>query len=113
MVLGSIMLLKTDSALEFIRISWSVILTTAVLTALFFLFLVRSVVKGQRLKPATGMEGIIGETGHALARIDPNGTVQVHGEIWKAESVSGSIEAGQKIRVTGIRDLLLFVEAVV
>src|SRR5688572_27228515 len=112
LVLGSIMLLKTDSALEFIRISWGVILSTAVLTALFFLFLVRSVIRGQRLKPVTGMEGIIGETGHALGRIDPNGTVQVHGEIWKAESVSGNIEAGQKIRVTGIRNLLLFVEPI-
>ncbi len=112
LVLGSIMLLKTDSALEFIRISWSVILSTAILTALFFLFLVRSVVKGQRLKPATGMEGIVGEMGHALVRIDPNGTVQVHGEIWKAESVSGNIDAGQKIRVTGIRNLLLYVEPI-
>lgn len=112
LVLGSIMLLKTDSALEFIRISWGVILSTAILTALFFLFLVRSVVKGQKLKPATGMEGIIGEIGHALARIDPDGRVQVHGEIWNAESVSGSIESGQKIRVTGIRNLLLYVEPI-
>ncbi len=112
LVLGSIMLLKTDSALEFIRISWSVILSTAILSALFFLFLVRSVVKGQRLKPATGMEGIIGETGIALAQIAPNGSVQVHGEIWNAESVSGNIEAGQKIRVTGIKNLLLYVEPI-
>ena len=112
LALGSIMLIRTDSALEFIRISWGVILSTTVATAAFFFFLVALAVKGQRAKPVSGVEGMIGEEGEALATLQPSGTVSVHGELWNAESVAGSIQAGQRIRVTAIRNLTLYVEPV-
>ncbi|MDB5192270.1 MAG: nodulation protein NfeD [Segetibacter sp.] len=112
LALGSIMLIRTDSALEFIRISWGVILSTTAITALFFFFLMALVVKGQKAKPVTGIEGIIGEEGEVLARLEPTGMVRVHGELWKAESISGSIEQGQKVKVTGINNLTLFVDRV-
>lgn len=108
--LGSMMLIRTDSALEILRISRSVIFTTTILTALFFLFLITMAIKAQKAKPVSGKEGIIGETGEALARLEPLGMVRVHGELWKAESVSGNIEEGQMIRVTGINNLTLSVE---
>lgn len=112
LALGSIMLIRTDSALEFIRISWGVILSTTAITALFFFFLMALVVKGQKAKPVTGIEGIIGEEGEVLARLEPTGMVRVHGELWKAESISGSIEQGQKVKVTAINNLTLFVDRV-
>jgi membrane-bound serine protease (ClpP class) len=112
LALGSMMLIRTDSALEFARISGSVIISTTVLSAVFFFFLIWLALKAQNLKPSTGIEGMVGETGEALARLEPVGTVRVHGELWKAESVSGSIMQGQKIRVTAIKDLTLFVEPV-
>ena len=110
LTLGSIMLIRTDSALEFMRISWGVIVPTTLVTAAFFFFLVGLAVKGQKLKSMTGIEGIIGEEGEALARLEPFGTVRVHGELWNAESVSGSIESGQKIIVKAIHNLTLYVE---
>jgi membrane-bound serine protease (ClpP class) len=110
LVLGSIMLIRTDSALEFARISWTVIFSTSLVTALFFLFIIGLAVKAQRAKPVTGVEGMIGETAETLARLEPTGTVRFHGEIWKAESISGSIKEGEKVRVTGVKDLKLFVE---
>jgi membrane-bound serine protease (ClpP class) len=85
-------------------------ISTTVVTALFFFFIIALAVKGQRKKPMSGKEGIIGETGEALAVLNPSGIVRVHGEIWKAESVSGHINMGQKVRVTAIKDLTLFVE---
>ncbi|HEY0677875.1 MAG TPA: nodulation protein NfeD [Chitinophagaceae bacterium] len=112
LALGSMMLIRSDSALEFIRISTSAIITTTVVTALFFFFLIGLAVKAQRAKPVTGIDGIVGEVGEALATLDPFGMVRVHGELWKAESVSGSIEQGQRIRVKGINNLTLFVEQV-
>jgi membrane-bound serine protease (ClpP class) len=110
LALGSIMLIRTDSALGFIRISTSVILATTIATALFFFFLVGLAVKAQRARPVTGIEGIIGEVGEALARLEPSGMIRVHGELWKAESISGIIEQGQKVRVTAISNLTLYVE---
>jgi membrane-bound serine protease (ClpP class) len=112
LVLGSIMLIRPNSALEFARISWSVIITTSVVTALFFLFIIGMALKGQRAKPVTGVEGMIGALGETLARLEPTGMVRVHGELWKAESTSGSIQQGQKIRVTAIKNLKLYVEQV-
>ncbi|MEJ7828106.1 MAG: nodulation protein NfeD [Segetibacter sp.] len=108
--LGSMMLIRTNSALEFIRISWGVIISTTVATALFFFFLIVLAVKAQKAKPVSGIEGMVGEMGETLARLEPSGMVRVHGELWKAESVSGSIDKGQKIKVTAIKNLTLYVE---
>jgi membrane-bound serine protease (ClpP class) len=106
------MLIRTESALEFLRISTSVILSTTIVTALFFFFLISLAIKGQKAKPITGIEGIIGEEGEALARLEPVGMVRVHGELWKAESVSGSIEEGERIKVKALHNLTLVVEQV-
>ena len=110
LTLGSIMLIRADSALEFMKISWGVIVPTTLLTAAFFLFLVGLAVKGQKLRTTTGIEGIIGEEGVALANLEPSGTVRVHGELWNAESVSGNIEKGTRIIVKAIHNLTLYVE---
>ena len=112
LALGSIMLIRTDSALEFMRISWGVIVPTTLVTAAFFFFLVGLAIKGQKLKSITGMEGIIGEEGEALATLEPSGMVRVHGELWKAEAVSGTINKGQKIIVKAIHNLTLYVDKI-
>lgn len=112
LALGSMMLIKPDSGLEFMRISWGVILTTTITTALFFFFLIGLAVKGQKVRVQTGEEGIIGEIGEALASLQPSGMVRVHGELWKAESVSGTIDSGQKVKVTAINNLTLYVKHV-
>jgi membrane-bound serine protease (ClpP class) len=91
-------------------LSWSVIITAVVVTSLFFLFIVGLGLKAQRAKPATGLEGMIGETGEAVDELNPNGMVRVHGELWNAQSQGEAIKPGQKIKVTGIRNLTLFVE---
>ncbi|MBC7745659.1 MAG: nodulation protein NfeD [Flavobacterium sp.] len=112
LAIGSMMLIKTDSALDFMQISLTVILAITITTALFFSFLIGMAVKGQKIKVQTGIEGIIGEEGEALASLEPSGMVRVHGELWKAESVEGKISTGQRIKVTAINNLTLFVKAV-
>lgn len=112
LTLGSIMLIRADSALEFMKISWGVIVPTTLITAAFFLFLVGLAVKGQKLRSTTGMEGIIGEEGITLANLEPTGMVRVHGELWNAESTSGNIEKGKKIMVKAIHNLTLYVEQI-
>jgi membrane-bound serine protease (ClpP class) len=109
LLLGSLMLIRPDSSLEFIRISRSVIIACTTVTALFFLFVIGAGIRAQRAKPVTGIEGFMGETGETLEPLDPLGNVRVHGEIWQAESVSGRIEAGEKILITAMKNLKLFV----
>jgi membrane-bound serine protease (ClpP class) len=110
LLLGSMMLLRTDEALEFYRISWGVIISSVVFSSLFFLFVVGAGLRAQRSKPATGLETMIGETGESLETLDPAGAVWVHGEIWQAESLSGTINKKAKVRVAQLRNLTLLVE---
>src|SRR5207249_1744876 len=63
MLLGSLFLIRSDSSLEFARISRSVIISAVATSAFFFLFVIGLGLKAQRAKPVTGLEGLIGETG--------------------------------------------------
>jgi membrane-bound serine protease (ClpP class) len=112
LLLGSMMLIRKIPNMEFLRISWGVIIPTVVVTALFFLFVIGAGLRAQRGRAITGVEGIIGETGVALDNLYPAGSVLVHGEIWRAEALTANIEKGQKIRVTGIDNLKLRVELI-
>jgi membrane-bound serine protease (ClpP class) len=112
LLLGSFMLIQSNSSLEFVRISRSVIISTVIVTTLFFLFIIGLGLKAQRAKPVTGIEGLAGESGETMEELDPMGFVRVHGEMWKAESLSGKIEKGRRIRIVGIENLKLFVEPI-
>jgi membrane-bound serine protease (ClpP class) len=68
LILGSMMLIRSESALEFVQLSFSVILTCAALSLLFFMFLVGLGVRALRSKPTTGQEGLVGEVGEAMAK---------------------------------------------
>lgn len=110
LALGSIMLINSESSLEFIRISWSVIVPAVLLTAAFFAFAVGMGIRAQRRKPTTGIEGLVGEVGEAITTLNPNGRVRVHGEIWNATSDEGKIAAGTPIIVLSIQNLQLRVK---
>lgn len=112
LLLGSMMLIREDTG-GIGRISWSVIITSTIVTATFFLAIIGLGIKAQRAKPVIGQEALLGETGVSLAPLDPAGTVLLHGEIWKAVSHSGNIEKGTKIRVIDRQGFTLFVEPVV
>ena len=54
---------------------------------------------------------VVGQRGLVKSRLDPVGTVQVRGELWKAERRDGpAIEDGQFVRVLEARGLTLVVE---
>ncbi len=69
------------------------------------------VFRSQISKPKTGDEGLIGEIGVARSRLEPEGKVFVHGELWNA-SASETIEEGSKVRVVAVDRLTLRVEKV-
>src|SRR4051812_2659841 len=110
LLLGSLMLIRPDSSWNFVSLSLSVIITSVAITALFFLFVIGLGIKAQRAKPVTGIEGMIGSIGESIETLDLSGRVQVHGELWNAESMSGMINKGEKIRVVGMKNLKLNVE---
>ncbi len=113
MTLGSLMLIEQppDVFSPVLSISLSVIVTTVALTTLFFLFIVSMAVKTIKRQVTTGAEGMLGEIGIAQNKIDHDGTITIHGEIWKAHS-SRPVKKGEKVRVLSVTNLVLEVEKV-
>ncbi len=111
LLLGSMMLIRDDTG-GIGRISWSVIITSTIVTAAFFLFIIGLGIRAQRARPVIGQEALLGEAGISLAPLDPTGTVLLHGEIWQAVSHSGSIEKGAKVRVIDRKGFTLYVEQI-
>src|SRR5579864_7413317 len=106
-VFGSLLL--TEKQLPFLRISITLILTMAGLTAAFFAFAVGAGIRAQARKVHTGREALLGAIGVTRTDLGPSGTVFVDGELWSAEPEDGTIPAGQRVRVVQIRGLHLVV----
>jgi membrane-bound serine protease (ClpP class) len=105
LVLGSVMLIDSPSSLEFVSLSWSVIIPSVVCTALFFLFAIGMGIRAQRLTPSTGQEGLVGEVGEALTDLRPDGQVRVHGEIWRAVTSGPPVARGTRVVVEAVENL--------
>lgn len=110
LLLGSLMLIRNQSTLEFVRISRIAIIAFTVTTTLFFLFVVGMGLRAQRAKVVTGIEGLVGAIAYALDILDPAGTVIFQGEVWNAVSLTGRIDKGDKVRVREMKNLTLYVE---
>lgn len=62
-------------------------------------------------KSATGSVSVVGSTGLVDTKLDPHGTVLIHGELWRACSDNGTgMVPGSKIKVVGTRGHLLLVK---
>jgi membrane-bound serine protease (ClpP class) len=109
LILGSLMLIDTEPGMEYLAISWQVLVPTVIFTFLFFVFIIGLGLKAQRRKPTTGAEGLVGESGTVIQRLAPEGRVRIHGEIWFARTDSPPLETGTDVIVTAVNDLLLTV----
>lgn len=94
--LGALLLFDTPDS--DIRVGYGVVIASTAAIALFFAYVVFYLIKAQHLKPQTGMEGLIGETGTAVSDIGESGKVYVLGEYWDAVS-DPPIKEGEKIKV--------------
>lgn len=97
--LGSMMLLKTDSPLEFARISNSVIIPTVLLVAAFFGGTAWFGLRAQNEKVSTGEDALIGAEGEVSEDFSDQGWIMVQGELWQASSNGVSFKKGDKVVV--------------
>lgn len=107
MILGSLMLFKTD--IPSMQVSLWVILPTALVTAGFFAGVVGMAWKTRHQKSVSGIEGFIGLEGTARTEINPLGQILIQGEIWEAVS-SEPIRKGETVEVTAIEGLKLHIK---
>lgn len=110
LLIGSMMLFRASSSLDMIAISRSIIISATAITSALFLFAIGMGLKAQRLKHATGAEILIGKVGESFQDLNPRGQILIEGDVWNAESASGLINKGERVKVTGIKGLTLVVE---
>ncbi|MBL7165293.1 MAG: serine protease [Dehalococcoidales bacterium] len=60
-------------------------------------------------RPLTGKEALRGKTATVRTALEPEGTVSLEGELWKAVSQEGYIEVGVTVEIRKIEGLKLFV----
>ncbi|RLG30906.1 nodulation protein NfeD [Methanosarcinales archaeon] len=67
------------------------------------------VMKTRLTKPTTGREELVGEVVRAETDIDPEGTIHIHGEIWRV-SAAESVRKGEDVVIRDVDGLTLIVE---
>jgi membrane-bound serine protease (ClpP class) len=106
--LGTLMLFNHEPTGYHLPMSW--IISSTLVTALFFIFVISKGIRAQFKPIQAGRETMLGQTVKALSRIDPQGgKVFIEGEHWNAVSET-PIEAGQPVVVTSIEGLTLKVK---
>jgi membrane-bound serine protease (ClpP class) len=108
LVFGSLMLF--DSPEPALRLSLSVVLPAAIITAIFFIITFKLAYKAHKRKPVTGIQGLEGLEGFAKTNITTDdGMVIVQGEYWKAYS-DEPIQKKERIVVQEVKGLKLKVK---
>ena len=107
LVVGSLILIS--SAAPYFQINRWLIVGTVIVVAAFFVLVVGAIVRGQRRRPVSGEEDLVGRMAVARTTLDPKGKVFVEGEIWNAEVDAGKVEIGEAVTITRVEGLELFV----
>ena len=107
LVIGSMMLFR--SADPVMRASPPMIAGMAVLIVVSVALLARLAWGAAHNRVATGQEGLVSLRGEVFSRLDPDGKVEVRGELWNAKSKT-VIDEGAEIVVTAVDGMTLYVE---
>jgi membrane-bound serine protease (ClpP class) len=98
-----------DSPDRSIGLSWGTIVAVVGFSAAVSVFVLSKGLMIQRKRPMTGAGGLVGTAGTVRGRLDPDGTVFVHGEYWTARSIDGPIGVGEAVRVDRVEGKTLIV----
>ncbi len=106
MVLGGLMLVKTDA--PFLQVSLSFLLPTVLMVGTAALALAWRSFRIGGQQPVTGREAMIGSVGIARTDLMPRGQIWLQGELWEAVS-QRPIRQGEEAEIIGIQGLTLSV----
>jgi membrane-bound serine protease (ClpP class) len=108
-VAGSILLLDPN-AIGY-HLNLTLIFTMALLNLIFFIIIIRMILKIRKKQIVTGREELINMVGIAEENFVKHGWIIIHGERWEAIS-KVPIKAGEKVSVKEVDGLLLRVEPI-
>lgn len=108
MIFGALLLV--DGPIPEMRVHLVTALVVSVPLGAIAVFLMTLVMKAHKNRVTTGTEAMVGEIGVARTKLQPEGKVFVHGELWNATAGS-EIAAGTRVRVRAVDGLRIVVEA--
>jgi membrane-bound serine protease (ClpP class) len=108
MLIGSLMLYDTPETTG-IRLSWYVIVPAVGTTAGLVFFAVSMGIRALYRPSVTGEAAMVGRRAIARSALAPEGQVFIDGELWRAVSPDGRIEAGEAVQITAVDGLTLTV----
>ncbi len=104
-ILGGLFLFSTP---EFdYQVPLSAIIATAVSLGAIFFFIMGKAVSSLRLKPASGMDSLVGALGITKTELNPKGIVFADGTLWQATTEGPSVAEGEEVEIVGVQGLRL------
>ncbi|MCS7062176.1 MAG: nodulation protein NfeD [Anaerolineae bacterium] len=108
LVIGVLILFNSPGSLPYFQVSVPFVITMSIAIGSAFLALVFLVLRARRRPVAVdSVTALVGQAAEVRQALNPRGTVQLAGETWSAESDSGPIAAGRRVRVVGVDGLTL------
>ncbi len=111
LIIGALVLFNSPGTPQFQRVSVPLVIGVSLVTAAIFFAAVTFAIRAQKVPIRTGHESLIGRVGVARSDLNPNGTVQMAGELWTAETETGEapIPAGTRVEVLRAEGVRVFV----
>src|SRR3989338_9217892 len=85
--------------LSFVLFILDVIAPMVISTTGLMVFVLPLIVKAQKRRASSGLESLVDAVGETKTDLAPKGMVHIKGEDWYAESLEGTIKAGEKVKV--------------
>ena len=111
LIIGALVLFNSPGTPQFQRVSVPLVIGVSLVTAAIFFAAVTFAIRAQKVPIRTGHESLIGRVGVARSDLNPNGTVQMAGELWTAETETGEapIPAGTRVEVLRAEGVRVYV----
>ncbi len=109
-IFGSIMLIDTES--PDYAISLPLIGGLSLMSLVFFLWIINTIMKIRNKPVMTGKEEMIGLQGECITNKNGQLRIEIHGETWNAQSKNDDIKPGQCVKVIQIDGLTLTVDTI-
>ncbi len=105
LIVGGLLLTSTSN--PSFQVSRWLIVGIAVVSAAFFLMVIRALYNTRRMPAYMGQEALVGRAAVARSDLDPKGFVTLEGERWTATADDAPVHAGERVRITGVDGLKL------
>ena len=110
-IVGGLVLFNSPGIPDFQRVSVPLVIGSAVVTGAIFFVIVGFALRARKRPIIAGQESLVERIGIVREVLDPNGSVQLGGELWSAESEGEVVlPVGAKVKVVTVKGLKLIVK---